>query len=142
MKAGLSIFMVFAVLSLSGCGVLNPITLTGDAIKELNIDKDEMQALLSDQHAFWSFAGKLAKAQQTKVEIPYGMISLVESYRAQGLPVPAELAKANIFILKRSIRNMGFSTLLSTIGKSINSRVPPISDAITHGFPHPMESVP
>ena len=83
-----------AVGVMTGCDEIELTPELLSAAKALNLDKDEISALLSDQHAYWSFMAKLANAQKTKVEVPYGVIAAVESYRAQGLTPPIELAKA------------------------------------------------
>ena len=88
---------VICMVSLTGCGVLDKLVLTPELVKQLKLDKDDFSALLSDQHAYWSFMAKLANAQKTTVEVPYGAIAAIESYRAQGMTPPIDLvAKATI----------------------------------------------
>lgn len=62
--------------------------------------------------------------------------------RAIAFKNPAMFAKENIRFLKRLNRNIGSSTRLSIIGNAIKRMIPIISDAITHGLPHPIGSFP
>ena len=55
---------------------------------------------------------------------------------------PAMFAAVNIRFLKRSSRNIGSETRLSTNGKGASRANPAASEPMTQGLPQPMDEVP